>query len=500
MRFVSCFSGIEAASVATKSMGWRPILFSEIDKFASAVLEHHYPDVPNLGDMTKINWKEHSNGVDIVCGGSPCQAFSVAGLRKSLEDPRGNLTLEFMRSIHQIKSRWIMWENVPGTFSATGNPFGAFLAGLCGFDESIEPPKGKWANSGWVVANDEESYSVAWRVLDAQHFGVPQRRKRIFLVGHLGKTEWWKPLEVLFERNSKIGDLEASGETWQETSRVIRESVAPLEDQGGSVMRFTENAKSVGTLRRETHEREPVVFFAQNQLGEIRTGNVANTLSTNSNPSGRETPMVAIGGTNANTGGNGCNFSEEISPTLDRTNSQYVCHTFDRQSSGEYGEKPVASTVAARDYKSASDLVVFAPRSPDGSPRVFGNTSETLNTAKVGQRTPCVAIQGNMIGRSDTADPQGSGFSEDLSFTLTKTDQHGVCVSDTIVRRLTPKECARLQGFPDDYLDIMYKGKPAPDSLKYKALGNSWAVPCAKWIFERIDNVSDYGMATTPKT
>ena len=162
MKFISCFSGIEAASVASKHLGWKALAFSEIEPFASAVLAHHYPEVPNVGDITKANWGEYNGKADIVVGGSPCQSYSIAGLRKSLDDERGNLTLEYMRAIHSIKPRWIMWENVPGVFTAKGNPFGQFLAGLCGYDSSIEPPNGKWTTSGWITAANEESYSVAW--------------------------------------------------------------------------------------------------------------------------------------------------------------------------------------------------------------------------------------------------------------------------------------------------------------------------------------------------
>lgn len=267
MNYISMFSGIEAASVAWHNMGWKPLIFSDIDPFATAVLQHRFPDIPNVGDMSKVDWKNWTNYTkgrphesesrcDLVVGGSPCQAFSTAGLRKSLDDPRGNLTLEFMRGIRDIAPRWFVWENVAGALTAEQNPFGCFLAGLCGYDEPLVPPpleKGDartycgelgddqalfeewrgadgikgllpqydrasftWPRAGFVCrapGNGEESglhYSVAWRVLDAQYFGVPQRRVRVFAVGYSG-PEWWKPLEVLFERDGLPGDFAPGG-------------------------------------------------------------------------------------------------------------------------------------------------------------------------------------------------------------------------------------------------------------------------------------------------
>lgn len=164
MRYISVFSGIEAASVAWESLGWEPVAFSEIDEFPSAVLAARYPDVPNLGDITKVDWTPYRGTVDLVVGGSPCQAFSVAGKREGLLDARGQLMLEYVRAVAEIEPRWFIWENVPGALSQDrGRAFGTLLREM-----------------------DELGYSCAWRVLDAQFFGVAQRRRRVFLVGCAG--------------------------------------------------------------------------------------------------------------------------------------------------------------------------------------------------------------------------------------------------------------------------------------------------------------------------
>lgn len=175
MRYLSVCSGIEAATVAWHPLGWKPAAFAEIEAFPSAVLAHHFPDVPNLGDMTTIEAKDHG-AIDLLVGGTPCQAFSIAGLRKGLDDPRGNLALSFVGLVAAARPRWVVWENVPGVLSSNGGrDFGSLVGALA-----------------------ELGYGWAYRVLDAQHFGTPQRRRRVFLVGHSG-AGWQRPGAVLFD-------------------------------------------------------------------------------------------------------------------------------------------------------------------------------------------------------------------------------------------------------------------------------------------------------------
>jgi len=188
MNYLSVCSGIEAATVAWHPLGWEPVAFSEIEKFPSAVLAHHYPDIPNLGDMTKYKEWNYGQSIDLIVGGTPCQSFSVAGLRKGLDDPRGNLALVFLGIIEAIRPRWVVWENVPGVLSSKqGRDFGSFIGALA-----------------------ELGYGWAYRIFDAQYFGVPQRRRRVFVVGHIG--DWRPAATVLFECHSLSGNPPPSRE------------------------------------------------------------------------------------------------------------------------------------------------------------------------------------------------------------------------------------------------------------------------------------------------
>lgn len=158
MRYVSLFSGIEAATVASDPLGWHPVCFAELDEFPSAVLAHRYPSVPNVGDVTRVDWRRYK--CDLVVGGSPCQSFSIAGKREGLQGESG-LMYEYIRAVREIRPEWFLWENVPGALSSEGGEaFRQLLSEM-----------------------DKLGYGLAWRVLDAQFFGVAQRRRRLFLVG-----------------------------------------------------------------------------------------------------------------------------------------------------------------------------------------------------------------------------------------------------------------------------------------------------------------------------
>lgn len=191
MKYISLFSGIEAASVAWKPLGWEPIAFCEFDKTPSKVLAKNFPDIPNLGDVTKVDWHKYHGTANIVVGGSPCQAFSIAGARKGLNDLRGQLMLEYLRACAEIDPEWIIWENVPGVLSANG---GRDFATLLNFVSKL------WGARGG---------GGAWRVLDAQYFGVPQRRKRIFLV--INAHDWRRAVNVLYDSASLQGDTCKAG-------------------------------------------------------------------------------------------------------------------------------------------------------------------------------------------------------------------------------------------------------------------------------------------------
>ena len=224
LRFGSVCSGIEAASVAFGQLGWRAAWFSEIEPFPCAVLAHHYPDVPNLGDMTTLPARIAAGEVrapDLLCGGTPCQAFSVAGKRESLADARGNLSLTFCeiadaidaaRLVRAEQPCIVLWENVPGVLSTKDNAFGCFLAQLCGGDEPLVAPDG-WTDAG-VVCGPKRA--VAWRVLDAQFFGLAQRRRRVFVVA--SAREGFDPAAVLLEFDGVRRDSAPRREAWEGTA------------------------------------------------------------------------------------------------------------------------------------------------------------------------------------------------------------------------------------------------------------------------------------------
>jgi DNA (cytosine-5)-methyltransferase 1 len=334
VNYLSVCSGIEAATVAWHDLGWKPVGYSEIEKFPSEVLAHHYPDVPNFGDMTKYKEWDINGTVGLLVGGTPCQSFSVAGLRKGLEDPRGNLALTYCGILDHFRPKWFVWENVPGVLSSNkGRDFGSFLGALV-----------------------ELGYGFSYRVLDAQYFGVAQRRRRVFVVGHLGD---WKPTaKVLFESSSLQGNTKQGGQKGEKI------------------------AKCLTTRIRNDFETEQFVTYVAPK---------APTLLSSAAGLSR--------------------------PGSDTTaDSQYIAHAF--------------------------------------------------------------KIRGGCDGG-------GKGYlgKDEKEFTLsTVQDQqisHGMAV-----RRLTPVECERLQGFPDNYTNIKDN---CPDGPRYKALGNSMAVPVMRWIGERIN-------------
>ena len=354
MQFGSVCSGIEAASAGWNPLGWQARFFSEIEKFPCALLQHHYPEVPNYGDMTNFKeWKQ--DAIDVLIGGTPCQSFSVAGLRKGLADPRGDLMLTFGAIASKYRPQWLVWENVPGVLSSDGGrDFGTFL-GMLG----------------------ELGYGYAYRVLDAQYFGVAQRRKRVFVVANSG--DWRLAAAVLFERHSLSGNPAPSREKGESTAHDVAPS---LVGSGRSVERIG-----------ETRGQDPVIAMHQ----------TVGTLCSDTHPG-------CYSGQDAYTG--------RLVPV----------------------RQPIAHTLRSKGFDASED--------------------------GTGRGTPIVPV------------------------TLPINTQISMRHKSMAVRRLTPRECERLQGFHDDYTLVPYRGKPAADGPRYKAIGNSMAVPVMRWIGERIEQVS----------
>ena len=385
MLFGSVCSGIEAASVAFSPLGWRAAWLSEIEPFPSAVLAYHYPSVPNLGDMTRLPTAVLTGKAaapDVLCGGTPCQSFSVAGMREGLNDQRGQLTIKFVELADAIdhvrtsagKPECItLWENVPGVLSDRGNAFGCFLGALSGEDCELQPPGGKWKDAGCVYGPKR---TIAWRVLDAQYFGLAQRRRRVFVVASARND--FDPCAVLFESDSLRRDTAPSRE-----ARQVAPTIPSRCTAGGGL--GTDFDCDGGVIQ---------AFGGNNQSGPIDVATARNACASAS-------------GTN-------------------RTPSVHI----------------------------------------NTHPAVAFTTEQTPK------------------------------FSDDCALTLTKQSPTGggqiqSVMSAMQVRRLTPVECERLMGFPDGYTAIPWRNKPAsecPDGPRYKALGNSWAVPVAAWIAQRIQS------------
>ena len=425
MRYLSVCSGIEAATVAWHHLGWKPTAFSEIDAFPSEVLAHHFPDVPNLGDMTEIS-DEALSGTDLIVGGTPCQSFSVAGLREGLEDPRGNLALAFCDLVRRARPRWVVWENVPGALSSGGGrDFGSILGALA-----------------------ELGYGLTWRVLDAQHFGVPQRRRRVFLVGYLGDAS--RAREVLFEPESLRGDPPPSREARKESPRVPGVSFA-LSAHGGSHSRLDASVETFITFD------ETQITHPENRSNP-QPGDPCHTL-----PSNGRAPALS-------------HWEGGPHPTLNQSHNTGSPgysdqELFSQRGGGLVPADGVADPVTANDDRTYTQ---------EGS-RNF-RLKNCVMAFKPGQSSDSRTL-GEQEGVACTLEAGGGG-----------NNHQAITDGRALVRRLTPLECERLQGFPDNWTRIPWKGKPAdkcPDGPRYKACGNSMAVPVMRWIGERIQEVDN---------
>jgi len=609
MKYLSVCSGIEAATVAWHSLGWTPLAFSEIEPFPRAVLQHHYPDVPLHGDFTVLRDQPWIVDADILVGGTPCQAFSVAGLRNSLSDERGNLSLEFVRLADAIdnvrigsgrKPAIIVWENVPGVLSVKDNAFGCFLSALAGDDTPYVPPRGKWTNAG-VVAGPKRT--IAWRVLDAQYFGLAQRRRRVFVVASAG--DGFDPAAVLLECEGVRRDTPPRRETGQVAPTIPSRSTAggglgtDLDCDGGVItLAHGQGGAEVACERSPTltciHEA-PIAAYAVPVAPTLRAGGnqtggdrppgtdvdtadsliVAHSLrgegfDASEDGTGRGTPLVpveVVGSLSCNTGPNGndagnfaCNQAVDaghvlpvVASTLKANNGgggfgSDPSETFlpvafsyiDNGADASNDLSPTLRALGAYDANGGGQMAVTYPINTQIALRHkalgertgmgIGDTDDPAFTLQAGH-SHAVAVQASQSGvrfneTVGTLDANygsrrhngvmvpvnggdkphvlaaigfyanegslGSGNNTEMSPTLKahpKTSNLAAVATNMAVRRLTPVECERLQGFPDAYTMIPWKKKPpsdCPDGPRYKALGNSMAVPCMRWIGERI--------------
>ncbi len=551
-RYVSIFSGVEAATLAWEPLGWEPVAFSEIEPFPCAVLAERWPDVPNLGDITKIDWKEEIDGaIDLVVGGSPCQSFSVAGKREGLKGASG-LMFEYIRCVQELRPRWFLWENVPGALtSEDGGAFGQLLREM-----------------------DELGYSLAWRVLDAQFFGVAQRRRRLFLVGHLGAES---PAEVLFEPDCLSGNPQSSREKRKELARRAGRSAAcagfkysaaprantigyaeeqantltadwhapavlPLSGTGQHYMAMSQYGTEVAGCLTARGDSSPCADRGQNIVCMTGTqahchisDEIAGCLTAHM---GKDDAPVVVDGTNiqtyvcetAHSGSNGLGVGmSDVFPTLDtssgpavwaRENSVLSPFGFAQNVRNEVrivGDGTISGALAANPGMKQTTFVCTGGTYPI-------NEQVATRDKKLGRGTalgigadgdPAFALMANhphMVAARSGSEPIAMGdlnahtaICRNVCPTLKCGGDGAMVASETadkimeanpmLVRRLTPLECERLQGFPDGHTLIGWKGKPAeecPDGPRYKAIGNSMAVPVMKWIGTRIALVDEH--------
>jgi len=479
LRYLSVCSGIEAATQAWKPLGWDPVAFSEIEPFPSAVLAHHYPDVPNWGDMTKFKEWPDAN-VDVLCGGTPCQSFSVAGLRAGLSDPRGNLMLTYLAIAARYSPDWLVWENVPGVLSSNGGrDFGTLLRGM-----------------------GELGYGFAYRVLDAQFtrtrrfpWAVPQRRRRVFVVGYLG--DWRRAAAVLFDGESLSGNPPPRRETRQRPAPTIS---APPTGGGGLGTDFDcdrgliashDVAQPLLAKSNSSHRADAESYIA---------APVAPTLNAHFGD------KMSLENQHINEGG-GCSsppvanpltarMHKGINTTLDEGQTLIANGgVFDVPHSlrGEGISAPLRSMSHDGSHANAGGHAAVAYGLATSVTPKFGHNVQptmTVPSPSGGGQPPAVAF--DMRGREGGAMPEGPHDTANMRAAEGGSSRSYVA-QPWAVRRLTPRECERVMGFPDDFTRIPYRGKPAdkcPDGPRYKALGNSWAVNVAEWVGERIDRVA----------
>ena len=497
IRYLSLFSGIEAVSVAWKNLNFEPVAFAEVEPFCNALLEHHFPDIPNLGDVSEITESDINNlgRIDLVIFGSPCQDLSIAGIRQGLSGERSGLFRQAVRLIQYARihcgCRIAIWENVPGCFSSNkGRDFSEVLRLLTG-DEQPPPDKG-WKTGG--AAFGPESL-CEWRVLDAQFFGVPQRRRRVFIVADFG--DWTDRRPVLFESEGMCRNTE--------TCRAQREDIAgPLEAR-------TSSGGFPGTdgscANHVIYEHLPKT------VGTVDSEYGCSKLNHQSMLQGHVLPVP-----------------------------------YDLQAHGKYGRGDKARSLKQRDWKDATDLVVipihdFATRHSGkrddkqdgkGNGLGVGSPGDPMNTLTAGDKHAVAyqyfySIHPHCIGRKPENGPRGkewmdhqTGYTMDATGVLQAVcfqqnqreevrliggdgqvagslpaqpgmkNNNYICDIDLVVRRLTPLECERLQGFPDNWTCIPWKGKQAdhcPVTPRYKSIGNSMAVPVITWLGQRVEQI-----------
>lgn len=483
----SICSGIEAATMAWHPLGMRATWLAEIEPFPSAVLAHHYPDVQNHGDMTKLAALVLTGKIpapDVLVGGTPCQAFSVAGMREGLTDPRGALTIkyveladavDYVRAGQRKAASIVVWENVPGVLSDKGNAFGCFLGALAGEDCELQPPGKKWQDAGCVYGPKR---TIAWRVLDAQYFGLAQRRRRVFVIA--SARDGFDPTEVLFEREGVRRDTAPRRGEGQDSPIGTLGGTSP-----GGGWRFGADEAAAGQLiafggGANCAQTEVATALSAHPGGtrmDAETETFVVTAPLTTNPYGdhesRESLLVVAGTLQA--GGKAARSATKqdaesgllvVHGTQDPGTSNKLAFALGRNN----GQENAVLAFSCKDH--GADAGVIAP-----TLRAMNHSGSHANAG--GQVAVCITGDITHTLKADGFDGSEDGTGRGQP----------IVPAPFGVRRLTPGECERLQGFPNDYTLIPWRGKPAsecPDGPRYKAIGNSKAVTVVRWIGQRI--------------
>lgn len=468
--FLSICSGIEAASVALEPFGWRAVGFAEIDKFASAILAHHFGSnmpgeplarngIPNHGDFTAIDLAAVPR-VDVLIGGTPCQSFSIAGKRLSLADARGNLTLAYVVLAHELARshglKFAWWENVPGVLNTSDNAFGCFMGALVGGDPIVLPRGGRWPDAGMVAGPRARA---AWRVQDAQYFGLAQRRERVFVVA--GFTDGADPAAVLFEPASLRGNHPPSREKREDIAGTLS---ARTRGGGGLGTDFEIDGGLIcaahGQGGAEILNDQCLTLTCNHEAPIVARvfGDIAHTLSAegadaSQDGTGRGTPVIAFDTTQITSPGN---FSK---PKTDDP-----CHPL-----------AAAAHPPAIVYRTSGNCGAW-------------ETGDRVDALTTGTDPNSHVVAFDLRGREDGSQFEGPHETANIRASSGGSSR-SYLATPYAVRRLTPVECERLQGFPDGWTAIPRGNRPCPDGPRYRVLGNSMAVPVIRKIGERMDAV-----------
>ena len=458
---------MEAASVAWEPIGWKAVGFSEIEPFPCAILKHRFPNTPNYGSLTEYQqWPLEPGSIDLLVGGTPCQSFSVAGLRKGLADPRGNLALVFLGLADKLKPRWIVWENVPGVLSSDrGRDFGSFLGAL-----------------------EQLGYGWAYRVLDAQYFGVPQRRRRVFVVASLGGRD--VAASVLLEPESLCWHIAKGRKKGQATAPDAGSGV-----EAGSPVVIDRAAFNQGiNAQYEPHIEQTDVMDSLVARGPHAVGVPFRKSKRACSTTDNETWVEADASNTLN------NFDLGDTRTTHAVVEPFAWTQNQREEVRILGDKTGALALPGTHQSNYIAEPQLYENHPNDS-RVTGplQVAPTVvsrfgtgggNVPLVNNEPSAITFQPGNLRREAGADPSTTTTTTTLK--ASAGDQMPHVATPMAVRRLTPTECERLQGFPDNWSRIPWKNKPedqCPDGPRYKACGNSMAVPVMRWIGEQIARV-----------